>query len=273
MKMKAVARFAVLSALFVWAAPSELAAQDDRFEWNGTVARGDVIEVKGITGDIRAVRASGSRVEVVATKHGRSRNFDEVEIQVVEGDDGVTICAMYPLKQSRRRGSDDSYECEPGGWRGVNIDDVDVDVDFEVRVPAGVEFTGRTISGDVEAEGLDAYVVARTISGNIVVTTEDLADASTVSGSIYVTLGRADWRGDLEFHTVSGDITIAFPGSLETDIEFETVNGDVESDFPITLTSRSNRWIGGHLRGTIGDGGRSLSLKTVSGDVELRQGR
>jgi DUF4097 and DUF4098 domain-containing protein YvlB len=271
--MKAVARFAFLSALFVWAVPSELVAQDDRFEWNGTVAAGDVIEVKGISGDIRAVRASGNRVEVVATKRGRSRNFDQVEIEVVEGSDGVTICAMYPQRESRRRSSSGSYECEPGGWHNVKIDDVDVDVDFEVRVPAGVEFTGRTISGDVEVDGLDAFVMARTVSGNIFVATADMADASTVSGSIDVAMGRANWSGDLEFHTVSGDITITFPEGLEADIEFESVSGFVDSDFPITLTSRSNRWIGGHLRGTIGDGGRSLSLKTVSGDVELRRGR
>ena len=163
--------------------------------------------------------------------------------------------------------------CEPGGWRDLNIEDADVEVDFDVRVPPGVRFTGRTISGDVEVEGLDAQVLARTVSGDIYVTTTDLADASTVSGSIDVTMGRADWRGDLEFHTVSGDITLSFPGGLDTDIEFESLSGDMDSDFPIALRSRSNRWIGGHIRGTIGDGGRSLSMKTVSGDVRLRRGR
>ncbi len=47
-----------------------LEAQDDRFEWTGRIDRGDRIEVKGITGDIRAVATSGSRVEVVAVKRG-----------------------------------------------------------------------------------------------------------------------------------------------------------------------------------------------------------
>ena len=155
----------------------------------------------------------------------------------------------------------------------VSIDDVDVDVDFEVRVPSGVLFTGRTVSGNVEVEDLDSFVLARTVSGDIYVSTSDLADAVTVSGSIDVAMGRADWRGDLEFHTVSGDITISFPESLNTEIEFETLSGDMDSDFPITMTSRRNQLIGGRISGTIGEGGRSLSLKTVSGDVRLRRGR
>ena len=71
-----------------------LEAQDGRFEWSGRIDRGDRVEIKGISGDIRAVATSGSRVEVVAVKRGRRRNFDEVQFAVVEDDDGVTICAV-----------------------------------------------------------------------------------------------------------------------------------------------------------------------------------
>ncbi len=271
--MRSSVSIAAIGVALVVTVPG-LEAQDDRFEWSGRIDRSDRIEAKGITGDIRAVATSGSRVEVVAVKRGRRRNFDEVQFEVVEDDDGVTICAVYPERRSSRRRRSEPYECGPGGWgNNVDIDDVDVDVDFEVRVPSGVRFTGRTISGDVEAEGLDAFVLARTVSGDIYVSTSDLADAVTVSGSIEVAMGRADWRGDLEFHTVSGDITIFFPESLHTEIEFESLSGDMDSDFPITITSRRNRWIGGRISGTIGEGGRSLSLKTVSGDVRLQRGR
>ena len=265
--------FAVVAAVLT-AGPSAIAAQGEDFEWSGTIARGDVIEIKGVSGNIRATRASGSRVEVVATKHGRRRDLDDVDIEVFEDEDGVTICAMYPVRRSRRRNSRRGpYECEPGGWHDLNIRDTDVEVDFEVRVPAGVRFVGRTISGNVEAEGLDSHVEARTVSGDIYVSTSDLADVSTVSGSIEAEMGRADWRGDLEFATVSGDITLSFPDNLDTEVEFESLSGDMDSDFPIAIRSRSNRWIGGHIRGTIGDGGRSLSIKTVSGDLWLRRVR
>ncbi len=270
--MRSRVSLAAMGVALVVTVPA-LEAQDDRFEWSGQIDQGDHIEIKGITGDIRAVATSGSRVEVVAVKRGRRRNFDEVQFEVVEDDEGVTICAVYPGRRRRHRRSE-PYECEPGGWHhNVDIDDVDVDVDFEVRVPSGVLFTGRTISGNVEAEGLDSFVLARTVSGDIYVSTSDLADAVTVSGSIDVAMGRADWRGDLAFHTVSGDITISFPESLNTEFEFESLSGDMDSDFPVTITSRRNRWIGGRISGTIGEGGRSLSLKTISGDVRLHRGR
>ena len=269
--MNAGTTITLLGIAVVAVTPVTLRGQDDRFEWHGRIAQGNVIEVKGISGDIRAVPATGSEVTVIATKHGYRRNFPDIEFAVVEGRGGVTICAMYPpSRRSRRR---DPMECEPGGWRGIDVDDSDVDVDFEVRVPAGVHFAGRTVSGDVEAEHLESHVLARTVSGDIRISTSDLADASTVSGSIDVAMGRADWSGDLEFHTVSGDIVLAFDDALNAEVEFESVSGDMESDFPITLRSRSNRWVGGYIRGTIGDGGRSLSLKTVSGDVRLRRGR
>ena len=274
--MKTVAGLTLVAvAAVLTAGPSAIAAQDEDFEWSGTIARGDVIEIKGVSGNIWATLASGNRVEVVARMHGRRRDFDDVHIEVVEDDDGVTICAMYPVRRGRRRHNSrrGPNECEPGGWHDLNIRNTDVEVDFEVRVPAGVRFVGRTISGNVEAEGLDSHVLARTVSGDIYVSTSDLADVSTVSGSIEAEMGRADWRGDLEFATVSGDITLSFPDNLATEVEFESLSGDMDSDFPISIRSRSNRWIGGHIRGTIGDGGRSLSLKTLSGDLWLRRAR
>jgi DUF4097 and DUF4098 domain-containing protein YvlB len=245
--------------------PVGLSAQSD-FEWRGRVDRGDAIEIKGITGDIRAERTSGSEIEVVATKHGRSRDFDEVTFDVVEHEDGVTICAIYPVRRRSR-----SMECDEGGGHDVNLRDIDVEVDFEVRVPSGVVFIGRTISGDVEAFGLDAEVIATTVSGDVEVTTEDIVHATTVSGTIRVAMGRTDWRGELEFTTVSGDIILEVPDGLNTDVEFSAVSGEMDSDFPISM--QGTRFRPTSLRGTIGDGGRSLALKTVSGDVILKRRR
>lgn len=241
------------------------AGQSDRFEWNGRLERGDVVEIKNLSGDVRAVAGRGPEVEVRAVKRGRRRDFDQVDIEVVEWRGGVLVCALYPGRRGRRS------ECDDEGWNG-DMRDLRVDIDFEIVVPPGVEFVGRTVSGDVEAEGLDAPVKARTVSGDISVSTTDFADATTVSGSIEVRMGRADWRGELDFTTVSGDITVTLPEALSTEIEFESLSGDIESDFAIALSSRRGSWgIGGRVRGTIGDGGRSLSFKTVSGDVRLRR--
>jgi hypothetical protein len=224
---------------------------------------GDVLEVEGISADISAGLAEGDRAEVVAAKHGRSGDFGDVDFEVLEDEQGVTVCVIY---RTRRGGW---TSCEPGGWDDKDLHDIDVSVDFVVRVPAGVDFVGRTISGDVEAEALRSNVMARTVSGRVSVSTSEIAEAATVSGSIRASLGKADWDGDLRFKTVSGGITVQMPADLHADVSFQSLSGDFDSDFPITVLSSGHRWIGGRLRGTIGDGGRRLDLATVSGDVRL----
>ncbi len=252
---------AVVGVLALAAAAA--AAQGDSFEWQGRIATGDVLEIQGVSADIRAELAEGSVAEVTAVKRGRSRDFDAVDFEVLQDGGGVTVCVIYRDRRGRWT------SCEPGGWDHMDLDDIDVSVDFTVRVPAGVEFAGRTISGDVEAEGLRSDVVAKTVSGRVTVSTSGIAEASTVSGSIRASLGRADWDGELRFNTVSGSITVELPPELETEVEFESLSGDFDSDFPITMRSAARRWVGGAIRGTIGAGGRYLELKTVSGDVRL----
>jgi DUF4097 and DUF4098 domain-containing protein YvlB len=238
-------------------------AQD--FNWHGRIAQGKRLEIKGVNGDVRAVLASGAEAVVNATKHSRRSDPEEVEIKVVESEDGITICAVYPTPPRARR----ENSCEPGDRWHSSTDNNDVTVDFEVQVPAGVEFNGQTVNGEMSAEGLKADVRASTVNGSVRVTTTGLAEASTVNGSVYVEMGRADWSDELDFSTVNGKITLVMPSKLDTEVRASTVNGEMESDYPMTVSGRfgPRRW-----RGTIGAGGRTLSLSTVNGEIRLRKG-
>lgn len=247
------------AALLFAAAP--LAAQD--FRWHGPLASGKTLQVRGISGEIRASRASGSEAEVTATKHGRKSDPATVEIKVVEGAGGVLICAIYPARRGRPEN-----ECRPGGGRYENRDN-DVEVDFEVKVPAGVEFVGSTVNGDVVARDLGGDAVLSTVNGDVDVETGGVAEATTVNGSIRASLGRADWRRSLKFTTVNGGITIRLPGNASADVAATTVNGSVDSDFPITVQGRMSPR---SLRGRIGEGGRELDLTTVNGSIRLQKG-
>src|SRR6478672_998757 len=128
------------------------------FRWSGTVAAGKTIEIKGVNGDIRAGIATGNQVEVTAVKHARRSDPESVEIKVVQGSDGVTICALYP---SRRQVN----SCEDG--HGQSVDNNDVSVNFTVKVPAGVKFSGNTVNGSVTATGLRADAHAGTVNGSV----------------------------------------------------------------------------------------------------------
>jgi DUF4097 and DUF4098 domain-containing protein YvlB len=141
-------------------------------------------------------------------------------------------------------------------------------VHFRVHVPAGVNLVARTVNGDVSVERLTGDVRASTVNGGVEVSTNGLAEASTVNGSIEARVGRADWRGAIDFSTVNGSITVTLPEGLDAEVTASTVNGHLQSDFPLRVEGRFSPR---RLTGTIGDGGRQLKLKTVNGSIELRR--
>ena len=238
--------------------------QGNEWRWRGSLSAGRAIEVKGVNGGIEAEPSSGGEVEVIAVKSARKSNPDDVRIEVIEHAEGVTVCAVYPT-----RDGDKPNVCAPGSGGRMSTRNNDVSVHFRVRVPAGVRFEGRTVNGEVKAEGLSADVVATTVNGSVRVKTTGLARAQTVNGSIRAWMGRADWSNELEFQTVNGTIDLSFPASLSADVHAETVNGEITSDFPLTVTGRFSKR---RLDGTIGGGGRELRLQTVNGSVQIRRG-
>jgi Putative adhesin len=232
------------------------------FRWSGRLAAGKTVEVKGINGDIDARPAGGSEVEVTAVKRGRRSDASEVRVEMVEHERGVTICAVYPS-----RGGSRPNKCGPGEGSG-RTDDNDVEVRFEVRVPVGVNFVGRTVNGGIEAVDLPAEAEAYTVNGSVRVSAAGETRAETVNGSIRASMGRSDGRDPLSFKTVNGGITVELPASTEADVHAETVNGGIETDFPLTV---KGKWVGRRIDGQIGAGGRRLELETVNGSITLRK--
>lgn len=252
------------TTLFVLAA-GVAQAQTPDFTWRGTLAAGKTIEIRGVSGDIEAVAATGNTIEVTAVKRARRSDPGSVRVEVVESIDGVTICAVYPTP---RRSREDNH-CGSGDDYSTNTNENDVSVHFTVKVPRGIKLEAHTVNGDVDAEGLTADAEVSSVNGSIAITTSGVVEATTVNGRIEATIGRADWTGTLAFHTVNGKILLTAPAGLSTELDAQSVNGGVTSDFPITVRGRLDRR---HLRGTIGAGGRNLELETVNGEIEIRKG-
>jgi hypothetical protein len=241
-------------------ASTPLTAQD--FRWHAPLGRGKTLEIRGVSGTIHATRASGNEAEVTATKRADRGDPSVVEIKVEEDGEGVTICAMYPSRRSPQPRS-----CEDG-QRG-QMKENDTEVNFEVRVPAGVQFIGANVNGDIDAEDLPGDAVLTTVNGDIDVTGAGTAKATTVNGSIHARMGRADWSGTLRLNTVNGGIKVSLPADAAFTVEASTVNGSVGSEFPITVQGRMRP---NALRGTVGGGGRALDLTTVNGSIDLVKG-
>jgi hypothetical protein len=251
-----------LTLLVLSSAPRPTAADD--FQWHGSIAPGHSIEIKGINGDIRAEPSGSNEVDVTAVKRANRDDPGSVRIEVVPNGGNVTICAVYPSRDSSQ-----PNVCQPGDGGRMNTQNNDVQVGFTVHVPAGVVFIGKTVNGGVDASRLNGDVVLNTVNGSLTFSTTGEARAKTVNGSIRGVMGQAHWTGTLQISTVNGGITLSLPGDLNTEVKITTVNGDIQSEFPVTTTVISRR----KLEGTIGAGGRVLTLNTVNGNVALKTAR
>jgi DUF4097 and DUF4098 domain-containing protein YvlB len=254
-----VTRAAALAAAMTLSLPAASSARREGvpFHWTGSIPAGTTLRLRGVNGSIQVLPGSGTRTVVEARKWGRRSDPDRVAIEVHEEPDQVTICARYPRRWGRGL-----TDCDDNarGARG------DVQVDFTVRLAAGVPVVLSNVNGGIRAEGLRSRVKAATVNGSVRVETSEPAEARTVNGSIVARM-RPRPGGDLRFATVNGSIRVEIPADADAHVEAATVNGSISSDFPVTIRGR---WVGRRLRGTIGRGGPDIAMKTVNGSIALR---
>lgn len=276
-----------------------LRAQD--FEFRRELAPGSRFALRNIIGDVRIDGTSGRSVEVTATKkEGRHGDPDDVEIKAVETDGGVAICVYYPGQSSRdrdddrpskrrnRNRDDDGDVCNRGhDWGNNNRNDTQVN--FVVRLPAGLKLDLKTVSGDVIGQKLRGdNIDVGTVSGNLSLTdvTATLIDAGSVSGDVDLDQIRArdvtaetvsgnvtytgdiDPQGSYDFKTLSGDVVLTLPREPDAKVSAVTFSGELTSDFPVNRDSARKRR--NRFNATWGKGGAQIDLESFSGDIEIR---
>jgi hypothetical protein len=131
--------------------------------------------------------------------------------------------------------------------------------DVEVETSSGgarLDFRGRrgfltadSSSGRVEVEGIDGGVEIESSSGGISVAYVRLREDSRISAS-------------------SGDITVRLPADSDLNVDLETSTGRINVDFPVTVSGSMDR---DEIKGSIGDGGPTLTADASSGDIRIRQ--
>lgn len=254
--MKSSARRHLLVAVLVCLVGTWASAQDNgtSFHWQGKLAPDQVVTIKNINGVIEANGIAGDQIEVNAEKSGPQA--DQVQIKVEQTSEGVTICAIYP--------GDDSNSCESHSHHNNGHDKAKVD--FHASIPKNLRFNAEDVNGSVRAQDMGRPVHASSVNGGVHVSTASWAEASSVNGSVECSMGSTDWNGRLKIDTVNGSVKLELPPDASTDVKFSSVNGRLNSDFPITISGL----FGSHsAHGTIGSGGRELSVETVNGSVEL----
>jgi len=265
-------RLAALAAFALVLAPAlPLAAQGSQpdFRWEKAIPAGQLVRVHNLNGDVTVAPSASGKVEVTGVRRGRARNPEDVTVQVMEYADGLVICAMF-------RNAD--MECDERGMRvhssgrrdRWNDDRDDLQIDITVRLPKGHEVSAGSVSGDVAVAGAEGDVRASSVSGSVRLETPKASRvrASSVSGNVDVRIRELTGTGTLSFTSVSGNVAVELPKNVDADVTMRTVSGSLESDFPLVLNGRVNRR---SLEARIGKGGRELEVRTVSGDVRLRE--
>jgi hypothetical protein len=242
-------------------------SSDKPFTWSGTVREGRWVYVRNLNGPVRVEQGTGSKVEVRAEKRWRRGDPEDVKITVRQsgGNDGdVIVCALW---NDRSSCDEDGYHSHSDGWWNNNNRN-DVQVEFVVKLPAGVKVDASTVNGGVEIDGATSEVVAHTVNGSVEArSTGGPVSSRTTNGDITVRSASID-REHTEYSTTNGSITVELPASVNADIDMRTVNGHLSSDFPLTVEgSFSPR----RMHATLGKGGATLRLSTVNGSIRLRK--
>ena len=245
-------------------APQLMLAQSrsEDFHWERRLAAGQRVRAININGDITVTPSPSGRVEIIGIKRGSSRDFDRIRADVKETDNGIVVCVV-------RVDADD--ECDERGYHHRSNDDDDwgrASMNLDIKLPSSVGIDASAVSGDVSVAGAEGDVHATSVSGDVRL--ERLRASSvevrSVSGEINASIEALTGSGPLSFKTVSGDVTLELPRSLDADLSMTSVSGQLDSEFQMTLGGRMTRR---RIEARIGRGGRDLDVATVSGDVRL----
>jgi DUF4097 and DUF4098 domain-containing protein YvlB len=206
------------------------------------------LELWNLSGDVRVIAGKGDEIRVDATKRlhgGGTGDLRQVEIVADESAGRVRIRTTYPKSNN-----------------------VAVEVEFRVQVPAGTAVTLQTISGDIEVDKVVGETQVESVSGDVVVRgARRLARAKTVSGDVSLT----DAAGDvLEANSVSGDVVLQ--GLKAKGCTFQTVSGSVTAQ-ESACERAEMKSVSGEIEyaGRLSPGGR-YEFKSHSGDVRLTLG-
>lgn len=281
--------FAIATSLVPTTAALGQDARASEVVWSGRLTSATTLEIRNLNGAITVRRTEGDRAEVRAEKHSRSRDAADIRFDISERDGVVRICSVF----DRSSACDDRRTGNTGS----------MSVSYSVSLPANISVTLVTGNGAISLDRGGAVVEARTGNGNVeigettgrvsiasgngdlgvrraggpvsahtgngqidVVTATGPVSARTGNGAIDVRMDAISGSDDMSFTSGSGTISVTLPSSFNGEFEATTGNGALRSDFPIQMTGRLDSR---RVRGRIGQGGPTITMRTGNGRLEL----
>jgi Putative adhesin len=255
-RLTAASMFVILTSVLA-------GAQD--FQKKYEIGAGGHINVSSVSGNVKVTGYDGSVVMVTAVKEGRDR--DMVEVEDTSGGDRVELRSRYAPNCNCNASINFTVQVP----RSVKYSFDKISTasgDIEVRNVMG-ELRVRSASGDVTVEDVSGSINASSASGDVrVKDASGTVNASAASGDVDVEMTRVEGAENMEFTSASGDVHVKAPASLDATVDMSSVNGSLKTDFPLEVKEPqygSRR----SAHGRLGNGSRSLKIRSASGDVSL----
>lgn len=288
--------------------PSLLYAKaEDKITETYKMDRDGKVYLENVSGNIVVKSWNKNEIEIIATKVARNNDdLENVSVDITHTDDNVRITTRHLRTRNwfgSYSGASVHYSLRIPDKARLRVKSVSGDIELhhiggaldagstsgkieimtaEDGVKAGTvsgeiymeNITGRadikSTSGEIKVKGGKGSIEANVVSGDIELTDVSLAEeieASSISGDIDLECEFLP-GGDYEFHTISGEVNIKLPGNSDFDLRTKTMSGGIDCDFEIRISGKIERK---KLQGTVGKGGASLEISTLSGDINLEK--
>lgn len=150
---------------------------------------------------------------------------------------------------------------------GIVVDATGTIAYLLVRVPEGVALVVHSKNGNVNVTDISGNVDVAATSGNVKIMVSGQAQASTINGSIDLTMGATSWNGTLQDRAKNGDVTVYIPEIAHFQARLHTDDGTLFTDFGLTGSSHgSNETIVAPVNG---GGAFGVNIESQRGTVRL----
>jgi hypothetical protein len=214
------------------------------------------LEINNVNGKIEVEPSTGNAVDITALKKARGGS-PEAAKAALERASIVDDVSPGRIKIDTKMAS----------MSGIVLHGGNVQVEYQVKVPAGAEVKFTTVNGGIEITGLTGRITAETTNGGIV--THEISgqlEASTVNGGLEIDMLRVPEAGvKLEF--TNGGLKLRLPRDAKANISASITNGGISAgDLPIETSGESNRR---RLEGRLNGGGGRIQIEGTNGGIML----
>lgn len=135
----------------------------------------------------------------------------------------------------------------------------------------GASIDANSVSGSMRLSDVDGKVDAETVSGDSKVVSRHISDLKLTATSGNLTFEGSPLKGgNYDINNVSGDVVLAVGSAPDARFDVSSFSGDIDNSFGPKPSRVSKYSPGMELHFSSGNGGATISARTLSGDIHLQ---